>query len=37
MECRCDWTKEEIRAIYDIPFLDLVYLVDPEKLNFLRV
>lgn len=22
---RCDWTKEEIRAIYDTPFLDLVY------------
>src|SRR5262245_39579388 len=25
MECRCDWTKEEIRAIYNAPFLDLVY------------
>lgn len=26
MECRCNWTKEEIRDIYDTPFLDLVYL-----------
>lgn len=25
MECRCDWTKEEIRAVYDTPLLDLVY------------
>ena len=22
---RCDWTKEEIRAIHDTPFLELVY------------
>lgn len=26
MECRCDWTKEEIRAVYHTPFLDLIYL-----------
>jgi biotin synthase len=25
MECRCDWTKEEIRAIYNTSFLELVY------------
>ena len=26
MECRSHWTKEEIRAVYDTAFLDLVYL-----------
>ena len=26
MECRSNWTKEEIKAVYDTPLLDLVYL-----------
>jgi biotin synthase len=26
MECRHNWTKEEIRAIYNTPVLDLIYL-----------
>lgn len=26
MECRNNWSKEEIRAIYDKPLLDLIYL-----------
>src|SRR5271169_6818249 len=25
MNCRSDWTKEEIRAIHDSPLLDLIY------------
>ncbi len=25
MDCRCDWTQDEIRAIYDTPLLELIY------------
>jgi biotin synthase len=25
MECRSDWSKKEIQAIYEMPFLDLIY------------
>jgi biotin synthase len=24
-ECRSDWTREEIRALFDLPFLDLLF------------